>query len=174
MSNLKPAIPGQRVAAAPYDRSAVARAILANAAAQIAPNMLPVADFVPDRAVSLNQVSVAANTTSNALSLTFPTDGYTISVRATTEDGLAASMGGTLLGIQVDGRDNFWSSGAGNGPGYASFASISGANSTFGRYPIKREFLQANAWTVYIINTTSGTVVCDVIFDIVDTRNPPP
>jgi hypothetical protein len=167
--------PGARQPAAPYDRMAAALAVLSQAAQDIAPGMVPVVDFYPDRAVVLNNVSVAAGTTSQALNFTFPTDGYVVGIRATTEDGLAASMAGVLLRVQIDGRDDFWSSGAGNGAGFAPFAQISGQNSgSRGSYPIKRQFCQANAWTLFVMNTTGGAVVCDIVMDVVDTRNPPP
>jgi hypothetical protein len=165
--------PNPRQPTKAYDRTQAAKDILYASASEIAPVVLPALDMWPDMGVVLNQVSVAANTTSGALNLTFPTDGFCVAVSATTEDGLASAMAGCLLRVQVDGQDDLFSSGSGNGAGFKSFAQISGQFSQ-GRWCFRRMFLQATAWAVFIQNTTADPVVCDLEFSIVDTRSPPP
>lgn len=155
------------------DRYKVARDILNQSAADVAPIVMPALDMWPDRGVALNQVSVPAGTTTNSLNLQFPTDGFAVSIAATTEDGLAASMAGVLLRIQIDGRDDLWSSGTGNGAAFKPFSQISGQFSV-GVFRFRRMFLQANAWSIFVQNTTAVNVVCDIVLGIVDTRNPPP
>jgi hypothetical protein len=156
----------------PIDREALARQILAASSKDVADICLPSIDMFPDRGVSINQFAVAANTESPAINVQFPTDGYAVYIAATTEDGLAASMAGTLLRVQVDGRDDLWSSGAGNGAGFKSFAQISGTFSQ-GYYRFRRLFVQATNWVVFINNTTSANIVADLEIGIIDTRNPP-
>jgi hypothetical protein len=174
MSNVAGTMTTGRQAAAPYDRSALARAILSESARAVSAIMMPSVDMFPDRGVTLNQIAVAANSQSNAINLTFPTDGYTVGLAATTEDGEAASMAGMLCQVQVDGRDQLWASGQGNGAGFKPFSQISGAFSNGGYWRFRRQFLQATAWTVILMNTTGGQIICDLEFAIVDTRNPPP
>jgi hypothetical protein len=173
MSNLPSTTTG-RQPAAPYDRYALARSILAASARAVSKVVMPAVDMFPDRGVTLNQIAVAANSPSAALNLTFPTDGYTVAIAASTEDGEAASMAGALLQVQIDGRDQLWASGQGNGAGYKPFSQISGQFSNGGYWRFRREFLQASAWTVIILNTTGSQIICDIEFAIVDTRNPPP
>lgn len=157
--------------ASPYDCSAVARAILKETASKLSLAMMPRAELFPMGSVVLNQLNVFATSTSPSQSLTYPTDGYLVGIRATTEDGLAASMAGVLLRVQVDGREDLFSSGAGNGAGFMPFAMISGQFSQ-GYWGTRREFLQANAWSVFIQNTTAGLIIADLAFDYVNTRNP--
>lgn len=157
----------------PFDRSAAAIEILAESADEMSKAMVPAANLYPTGAVVLNQVSALRGAITASQSFTFPTDGYVVAIRATTEDGAALSMASVLLRIQVDGRLDLFSSGAGNGAGYLPFSQISGAFSNIGRYPVRKGFLQANAWSLFVWNTLAGTdVVCDISMDIVDTRSP--
>jgi hypothetical protein len=139
---------------------------------EIAPQMVPIADLVPTGGVTLNGLAVAAGTTSQNITLTYPTDGILLAIRGSTRDGAAASLAGMLLRVQIDGRTDMWSSGANNGAGFLSLAQLSGQNSTFGRYPVLVPFQQATTWTVYLENTTGGDLVVDLDFDIKDLRNP--
>lgn len=156
----------------PIDRYALARDILAKSAQEVAPIVMPALDMWPDRGVVLNQLSVAAGTTTQAQNVQFPTDGYAVYIAATTEDGLAASMAGMLLRVQVDGRDDLWSSGAGNGSGFKPFSQISGVFSQ-GMYRFRRMFVQATNWVIFVQNVTGSNIVVDLEIGIVDTRQPP-
>jgi hypothetical protein len=152
----------------------LAMLLLEKFADQVAPFMRPFAEIIPTRAVVLNQVATAANTTSANITVIWPTDGILFAIRATNEDGLDTSMAGTLLRVQVDGNTDLFSSGTGNGAGYIPFSQISGSTSSFGRYQITRRFRQANNWLISIQNTTGSNVVSDLTFDILDVRNPQP
>jgi hypothetical protein len=39
-------------------------------------------------------------------------------------------------------------------------------------WTFRERFLQANAWTLSIQNTTGGNLTCDVGFDVINTRGP--
>ena len=164
--------PGARVPMPPMDRTAAATAILNASADAVAPIVVPALDMYPDMGVALNAQSVPGNTTTNSIPLQFPTDGFVVGVYASTRDGLATSMAGMLLRVQVDGQDDLWSSGQGNGAGFMSFQQISGQFSN-GLWRFRRLFLQATTWSIYLVNTTGGTIVCDLMFPIIDCRNPP-
>lgn len=153
--------------------SQLAEKILAQTWALLAKVMLPAARLVPNRSVTLNGLAVASGTSAENIQLTFPTDGYIVGVRASTEDGLVDSMAATLLRVQVDGSRDLFSSGQGNGAGYISFGTISGVNSQWGVYTITNPFWQASNWVLTIQNNSANNVVCDLTFDIVDVRNPP-
>jgi hypothetical protein len=152
--------------------SQLAEKILSQVASALSRYMYPVARLVPNRSVTLNQISCTASVITSNVQLTYPTDGYLVGIRATTEDGAAASASGLLLRVQVDGSEDLFSSGQGNGAGYVAFSQISGQNSQLGSYMICRPFWQASAWVVSFNNTTGSNLVADVTFDIVDTRNP--
>ncbi len=170
MSNITTPPARSRGPATYADRTALAKQILANSAAAVADALLPVADYYPNRAVVLNAQTVLANQSLNDVNLTFPTDGYLVAIRASTEDGASASLSGLLLRIQVNGNEDFFSSGSGNGAGYISLAQLI---ANYGKYNLRRAFCQANAWSISFMNTTGGNLVVDITFDIVDTRNPP-
>jgi hypothetical protein len=154
------------------DYGALSLALIRDLGEEIAPGMVPVAEQVPDRVVTLNQIGVALASTNANINLTWPTDGILLGIGATTEDGLLPSMYGCLLRVQVDGTTDLFSTGAGNGAGYMSFGSLS-LNNLTGRFAIKRKFKQAAAWNVSIVNTQSAVnVVCDLYFAILDVRNP--
>ena len=97
MSNITTPPARSRGPATYADRTALAKQILANSAAAVADALLPVADYYPNRAVVLNAQTVLANQSLNDVNLTFPTDGYLVAIRASTEDGASASLSGLLL-----------------------------------------------------------------------------
>ena len=170
MSNITTPPARSRGPATYADRTALAKQILANSAAAVAEALLPVADYYPNRGVVLNQQTVFANASLNDVNLTFPTDGYLVAIRASTEDGAAASMAGILLRVQVNGNEDLYSSGSGNGAGYISLAQLV---ANYGKYNLRRAFCQANSWSISFMNVTAGNLMVDLCFDIVDTRNPP-
>jgi hypothetical protein len=155
------------------DTEAVAMQILENSANEIAPAMIPVAELSPQGSVISNGNSVATVTISNGISIQWPCNGYLVGIRATTRDGALASAGGMLLRVQVDGTYELFPSAAGQGAGYLSFTMVSGNASFQGRYAVRRRFSQATFWTMYLQNTTGGTLVADVAFDYVNTSQPP-
>ena len=109
----------------PIDYGTISLQLIRDIAEEIAPTMVPIAELVPTRVVTLNQIGVAAASTNANINLTFPTDGILLAVSAVTEDGLPASMYGALLRVQVDGNTDLFSAGAGNGAGYMNFATLS-------------------------------------------------
>lgn len=152
-----------------YDAAGLASKIIFRTSAIMSMGLLPLAELTPTDVVMANGISTPAGLTSN-VSIQWPSDGVVVGVAATTRDGLAASMAGTLLEVKVDGNEEFFPAASGNGQGSMSFAMISGF--TFqSRFAIKAEFRQATAWTMTITNTTAGTVVADVGFLIVRTSN---
>ncbi len=140
MSNITTPPARSRGPATYADRTALAKQILANSAAAVADALLPVADYYPNRAVVLNAQTVLANQSLNDVNLTFPTDGYLVAIRASTEDGASASLSGLLLRIQVNGNEDFFSSGSGNGAGYISLAQLiaTTASTTFAARSARR------------------------------------
>jgi hypothetical protein len=152
-----------------YDAAGLASKIIFRTSAIMSMGLLPLAELTPTDVVMANGISTPAGLTSN-VSIQWPSDGVVVGVAATTRDGLAASMAGTLLEVKVDGNEEFFPAASGNGQGSMSFAMISGF--TFqSRFAIKAEFRQATAWTMTVTNTTAGTVVADVGFLIVRTSN---
>lgn len=168
-----PRHPSGGAAPVPYDRSAAARATLHYVAEAIAPSMVPVAELVPNAGITLNNLAAPVGT-SPAIPLQWTTDGFIVAIRAETTDGVPASMSGVLLRLQLNGQDDFWNSGQGAGAGFASLSLISGVNSTAGRYPIRKNFLQANQGVAFLQNVTGGALVVNLLFDIIDTRDPKP
>jgi hypothetical protein len=147
--------------------------ILENSANEIAPAMIPVAELSPQGSVVSNANSVTSGTISGGISIQWPCNGYLVGIRASTRDGAAASSSGMLLRVQVDGTYELFPSAAGQGAGYLSLTMITGNAGFMGRYAVRRRFSQATYWTIYLQNTTGGTLVTDVAFDYVNTSQPP-
>lgn len=147
----------------------LAEAFLDKTAKELAGYTLPLARLVPNRGVTLNNLTITTAGLNN-VALTWPTDGIVLGVRASTQDGLDASMAGTSLRIQVDGDTDLFSSGSSNGAGYLPLALISGVNSTQGVWTFQRGFWQASQWLVSLDNNTGGDVTADLFFDIIDIR----
>lgn len=133
---------------------------------------MPLADLMPYGTVCLNGNSVLTLTTSALVQITWPCDGLLVGIRATTRDGAAASAGGMLLRVIVNGQEELFPNAAGTGAAFIPFSQISGNGAVFARYHIRRPFQQATAWQVSFNNTTGGTLVADLGFDYVNTRSP--
>jgi hypothetical protein len=158
-----------------YDPQAVAMQILNNTADEMASAMMPSAELSPLGSVISNGiVAVAASASAGqGISWQWPCNGIAVGLRVSTRDGLAASMAGLLLRVQVDGTDELFPSAAGQGAGFLPFANISGSGTVnFARYAFRRLFTQATYWTIYVNNTTGGNVTCDVSMDYINTKNP--
>jgi hypothetical protein len=152
--------------------SDIAQSILKDTSQKLARGMVPLAEISPNGSVCSNGQSIAAATISNGISVQWPCDGILVGIRATTRDGLPASMAGCLLRVQVNSNEDLYPNAAGNGSGYIPFAQVSGVSSSFGRYLVRRTFSQTTYWTFYLNNTTAGTLVCDVSFDYINTTRP--
>jgi hypothetical protein len=155
----------------PKENDSTAQRLLMRLAQGMSRALLPVAEVSPTDTVASNLNTVTAATTTNGISIQWPSNGIVVGIRATTRDGAAASMAGMLLRVQIDGNTELFPSAAGNGPGYLPFAMISGSAAFLGRYAMRREFKQTTYWQFYLQNTTAGTLVADVAFDIVRTSN---
>lgn len=161
-------VPGTEAPVYDYDKAAVA--VLLNSAENMANGMIAVAQISPDGAVVLNNQPVAPGPfTTGGLSITFPCNGFIVSISATTQDGALATAAGVSLRVQQNGDTDLFQSAAGGGAGFKPFAQLQGVQ---GQFPIRRRFTQATQWQVYIQNTTVGEVVCDVSFAYVNTSNP--
>jgi hypothetical protein len=158
----------------PYDQNSVALAILGNTATQMSKAMLPVAEISPMGSVISNyNVALASSASqSQGISIQWPCNGFIVGIRASTEDGLAASMAGVLLRVQVNGQDELFPSASGQGAGYLPLVLISGNGAAFGRYAVRRAFQQANNWAIYLNNTTTGNITVDIAFDYINTSTP--
>jgi hypothetical protein len=157
-----------------FDSSAVALAILGSTATAMSNAMLPLAEISPQGSVSSNNNSVTATTTSGGISIQWPCNGFAVGIRATTRDGAAASLAGMLLRVQVDGTFELFPSASGQGAGYLPLSQIMASANSLGRYAFRRRFTQATFWTIYLQNTTGGTLVADVAFDYINTSSPQP
>lgn len=157
---------------APYDQNAVSSQVLKHTANLASAAMLPVAELSPMGSVPANAISVATVATSSGINIQWPCNGFIVGIRATTRDGLAASMCGTLLRVLVNGQDELFPAANGGGAGYLPFAMISGNAAFLGRYAVRRAFQQATYWVIFVQNTTGGTVVSDVSFDYINTSTP--
>jgi hypothetical protein len=164
---------GQAVQNANVDPEALSLQILETSSEAITPAMIPVAELSPQGSVASNGNSVGAGATSAGISIQWPCNGYLVGIRATTRDGAVASACGMLLRVQVDGTYELFPSAAGQGAGFMSLAMISGNAGFLGRYAVRRRFMQTTYWTIYLQNTTGGTLVADVAFDYVNTSAPP-
>ncbi len=150
-----------------------ALSILRASAHSIAPAMVPLAELTPNGSVMMNAQSVAGSNTPTGIPIQWPDDGFLVSIRASTRDGLATSMAALLMRIQIDGHDDLFPSGAGAGAGYMPLAMISGAFSQLGRYACRKKFKQAIQWIMYFENTTaSTTIVADIALDYVAVGSP--
>ena len=147
-------------------------ALLEDTAMALATALLPAARISPDGTVYSNFISVGAGSTAQ-FNVQWPCDGVLVGIRATTEDGLQASMSGTLLRVQVNGNTELFPSGSGQGAGFAPFAAISGSASFMGQYSARRAFKQVTQWVISIQNTGITTVVADVGWDYINTSSPP-
>jgi hypothetical protein len=156
------------------DSSAIALAILGNTAQQFAQSLIPLAELGPQGSVASNANQVLATTTSGGISIQWPCNGYAVGIRASTRDGAAASMAGMLLRVQVDGTFDLFVSASGNGAGFLPLSQIMSSANSLGRYMFRRRFTQATFWTIYLQNTTGGTLVADVAFDYINTSSPQP
>lgn len=152
-----------------YDAEGLAAKILFRISAIMSMGLLPLAELCPTDVVMANGISIPTASTQN-VSIQWPSDGVVVGIAATTRDGLAASMGGTLLEIKIDGNEEFFPAASGNGAGSMSLAMISGFQFQ-SRFATKAEFRQATAWTATLTNTTGGTVVVDLGFLIIRTSN---
>jgi len=172
MSNV-PARPQRPAMATPMQEKlapdSVAKWIIQRAAEVTSRVMYPLAVLMPDGAVALNNLSAPVGL-SQSINLTWPTDGMLVAIAGTTQDGLLASMAGVGIQIVVDGQYNLISSGANQGSSYVPLAQVSGANSTLGRYLVKKEFRQATSWSVFLQNNTGAAVPVDLRFDYIDFR----
>jgi hypothetical protein len=154
--------------------NSLALQILTESADAISPAMIPLAELSPQGSVASNLNSVNGTTISGGISIQWPCNGYCVGVRATTRDGAAASLCGMLLRVQIDGTYELFPSASGQGAGYLSFAMIQSSTLGLGRYAFRRRFTQATFWTMYLNNTTGGTLIADVAFDYVNTSSPQP
>lgn len=155
----------------PKENDSTAQRLLMRLAQGMSRALLPVAEVSPTDSVVSNLNVVPAGTTTNGISVTWPSNGIAVGIRATTRDGAAASMAGMLLRVQVDGNTELFPSAAANGPGYLPFAMISGSAAFLGRFAFRREFKQTTPWQIYLQNSTGGALTADVTFDIVRTSN---
>jgi hypothetical protein len=156
--------------AVPYDRTAAALSILTNAAEEIAPVMLPVAEMSPTGYLPMNGIAVLRATTAGAINIQWPCDGFLVAVMATPRDGTAVSLGSCLLRVQVDANTELFPSGTGGGAGFVPFSQIMNG---LGRLAIRRPFVQATQWAMYVTNAQAGVdVVCDVTFAIINCSTP--
>lgn len=152
-------------------RESAAAQILRDQAEVLAPIMFPVAEDRPTNGVEINGLTVPANTSVDNVQFTFPYNGMAVAIQASTRDGLATSMAGLLVRIQVDGVDDLWAA-QGGGGGFKPFSQISGDQSSFGRWAFRREFQQAAPWAMYFQNTTGSDIVIDLEIATINTRNP--
>jgi hypothetical protein len=155
----------------PFD---AARKILRDMAAAVAPVALPMVELWPTGELVSNGNSVANATTSGAIQVQFPCDGYVVGIAATTRDAAAASMGGMLLRVVVDGNTDLFTTGAAGG--YKPFAQISGVGAVgavSGYWKCRIPFRQATAWQIYLNNTTAtNPLVADIGFALVNVSQP--
>jgi hypothetical protein len=154
----------------PYSLAALK--MLAAAQDLLARYMAPASRLVPNRSITLNNLAVAAGLSLDNVTLSWPTDGLLVGIRASTQDGLLASMSATLLRVQQDGAEDVFSSGQGNGEGFVPFDQISGQNSSGGVYQLWRPFFQQANWQISLQNNAATNIVANVTFDIIDVRTP--
>jgi hypothetical protein len=160
----------QRRGIDPNDDDSVAQKLIMRTAFRMSEGLLPVAELSPTDTVTAFQINVGAGATVGQ-SIQWPSNGVAVAIRATTSDGLAASMAGTFLQVQVDGSEELFPAASGNGPGFIPFAMISGTAAFLARYAFRREFQQATQWQINVQNTTGGAIIATVAFDIVRTSN---
>jgi hypothetical protein len=152
------------------DRVQAALSIIRDSARELAARMYPVALLVPTNGIATVGISVPATTTLQSQQLQWPTDGIAVAIRATTADGLAASMAAMSLSVQVDGNKDLFAAATGGGTGFYPFSAL--VSNSYGCWSFRKRFVQAQYWTFGLQNLSSGTLVANVMFDYIDTRNP--
>jgi hypothetical protein len=148
-----------------------AASILQAAADTLAPFLEPIVNYMPTGRLCVNGQSVANATTTNAIQINWPCDGYLVGIAATTRDGVAASQAGSLVRVVVDGNLELFTTGT--APGYVPVSQLTGV--AIASWRTRVTFRQATPWQLYINNTTAtNPIVYDICFDYINVTTPRP